>query len=272
MKVWVEKLESRAFLSSSAYPVVAGDAGVLADNQHLTNDKNVLASDTSSFKVLVANDKAALKATVPQDRSAVKADKAVVKADANDPTLLGPAQTALENAVIELSGDTASLKTRLSVDSADQRSTLHVDNQAIRTDEGFLRQDTKAAAVALKTNIMRIASDIAAIQARGSASPAVVSTLGADLTAAARGQTKPGAAAVSAFAASLATALNSGGLSAKQEAALAQDLVDVVNSGGVAAAQTEGVMTSAGALLSDGGASPADSQAAIAALGGMIVS
>jgi hypothetical protein len=271
MKSMIERLESRSLLSGSVYPVIANDASVIADNQHLTDDKSQLASDTSLFRALITADKTTLKTTLAQDHSAIKADQAVVKADADDPTLLAPAQTALENAMIKLSGDTASLKTKLSVDSFSQKTALGMDNQAMRADQGYLRVDTQAAGVALGINVKRITSDIGAIEARGPASPAIVATLEADLTAAARGQVKPGAGAVLSFASTLTTALNSGGLSARQETALAQDLLDVVNSGGVPAAQTQAVITAAQGLLVAGGASPANTQTTLNALDALVV-
>jgi hypothetical protein len=272
MTAFIERLERRALLSAaSVYPVIAHDAAVVADNQHLANDKSQLAADTASFRNLVASDKNVLQTTVSLDRKAIKADQAAVKADANNPTLLAPAQTALESAIIKLSGDNASLKTKLSVDSSNQKAALKADNLAMRADLGFLRIDTQAAGVAFNISVKRITSDIAAIEARGSASPAIVATLEADLTAAARGPARPAASAVMGFAADLTTALNSGGLSPKQEAALAQDLIDVVNSGEVPAAQTQGVISGAQAILAAGGANPANTQATVAALEAMVV-
>jgi hypothetical protein len=272
MNSFVERLEPRSLLSASAYPVVANDAAVIADNQHLTDDKAQLTADTASFHTLIANDKTALQTTVAQDTSAVKAAQAAVKANANDPTLLAPAQTTLENAMIKLSGDTASLKTKLSVDSADQKAMLGIDNLAMRTDQGFLKIDTQAAGVAFNNSVKRITNDIAAIEARGPASTAIVATVEGDLDAAARGEEKPAASAVMTFASSFTTALNSGALSAKQEAALSQDLIDVVNSEGVEAAQTQGVITPAQTLLVAGGANATNTQATIAALEAMAIS
>jgi len=272
MNSLIERLEQRSLLSASAYPVIANNASVIADNQHLADDKAQLASDTASYQVLVTGDKTTLKTTVALDRKAIKAAQAAVKADANDPTLLAPARTALENAIVKLSGDTASLKTKLSVDSADQKAALGMDNLAMRTHQGFLRIDTQAAGVALTMDIKRVSSDIAAIEARGPASTAILATLESDLIAAARGQAKPTTPAVMNFASSLTTALNSGGLSATQEAALAQDLIDVVNSGGAAAAQTQGVISGAQALLVTGGSSSVNTQATVTALEAMIVS
>lgn len=271
MKTWVESLESRTLLSASAYPVVVANASVLADNAHLTNDKGQLASDTSTFRALIASDKATLNTTVGLDRTAIRADQASVKADQNDPTLLGPAQTVLESAIIKLSGDTASLKTKLSVDSANEHATLRIDNLLVHTDQSFLRIDTQAATAMLQTSIMRLTNDIGAIQARGPASPTVVPTLEGDLTAAAQGKIKPDVSAVSTFASDLVTALNSGGLAAKQQGSLAQDLVDVVNTGSATSAQIQGVIANAGALVSAGGASPADTQACLDGLQAMVV-
>ncbi len=272
MKSLVERLERRSFLSASGYPVIANDAAVLADSQHLTDDKAQLTADTASFRALVASDKTTLQTTVGQDRSAVKAAQAAVKANVNDPTLLVPAQAALENAMIKLSGDTAGLKTKLSVDSADQKATLGMDNLAMRTDQGLLKVDTQAAGVAFNNSVKRITSDIAAIEAHGPASTAIDSTVEGDLDAAARGQAKPDPSAVMEFATAFATALTGAALSAKQESALSQDLIDVVNSRGIPAAQTQGVIAAAQSLLTAGGANAADTQATVAALEAMVVS
>jgi hypothetical protein len=271
MKSFVEQLESRSLFSASAYPVIANDAAVMADNQHLTFDKAQLTADMASFHTLIANDKTAFQTTVAQDRSAIKSAQSAVKADATNPTLLAPAQTALENAMIKLSGDTAALKTKLSVDSANQKATLGIDNLAIRTDQGLLKIDTQAAVVAFNNSVKRITGDIAAIEGRGPASMAVISMVEADVNAAARGQRKPAASAVSGFASAFATALNSGALSAKQQAALAQNIIDVVNSGGVPPAQTQGVIAAAQALLIAGGASAVNAQATTAALEAMVI-
>jgi hypothetical protein len=277
MNSMIERLETRRLHSASSYPVIvfpviANDATVIADNQHLSSDKSQLALDTASFKALVASDKLTLSQTVSEDRSGIKADQAAVKADANDPTLLVPAQAALETAVVKLSGDTASLKTKLAVDSADQKAALGTDNLAMRTDQGFLRIDTQAAQAALVMDVKRLNSDIAAIEARGPALPAIAATLEADLNAAARGQVKPATSAIMDFAADLSTALNSGALSAKQESALAQDMVDVVNSEAVAADLTQNVVENAQALLLAGGATSANAQTAASALDAMVVS
>ena len=271
MKSLIERLEKRALFSVSAYPLIPNDAEVIADNQHLTDDKTQLTADTASFRTLIGNDKTALQTTVTQDLSAIKADQAAVKADANNPTLLAPAQTTLEDAMIKLSGDTASLKTKMTVDSDNQKATLAMDNLAVRTDQGYLKTDTQAAEVAFTIGVKRIAGDIAAIEAHGSASTAIIPTLEADLTAAARGQAKPAASAILSFASALTTALSSGGLAAPQESTLAQDLVDVVNSGGVPAEQTQGVVTAAQALLAAGGASAGNAESAVVALEGMDV-
>jgi len=117
-----------------------------------------------------------------------------------------------------------------------------------------------------QSNVDKLKSDLAAMQANSQVTPAMKQQLAADLTAMCEGATKPSQASIDKLAADLAAAMADKKLSQAEIAKLTADVYKVLNSAGISADEFNAVVADAKAILTASGVNKSTVQLIVADL------